>query len=201
MPISIEHVWSILHRRGLLALAVVSLALTTGCAQLPLGNPTASFENIEKANVSRTAPVAVGLFKIDTQANAEIDKGLSVRSNTISSPFEGSFSQYLRQTLITDLQAAGLYDAAAQTTLSGFLTGSTLDVPIETGNASLSARFILVRTGKTIYEKELKASVTWPSSFIGVEAIPAGINQYSSLYHQLVGKLLDDPDYRSANPK
>ena len=201
MPIILERIWSVLCRRGLPLLAVVSLALMTGCAQLPLGNPTASFENIEKANVSRTAPVAVGAFKIGPRVNAEIDKGLSVRSNTIFSPFEGSFAQYLRQTLITDLQAAGLYDAAAQTTLSGFLTESTLDAPIGTGHASLSARFILIRTGKTIYEKELKASVTWPSAFIGVEAIPAGMNQYTSLYHQLVGKLLDDPDYRSANSK
>jgi hypothetical protein len=34
-----------------------------------------------------------------------------------------------------------------------------------------------------------------------MEAIPTGINQYTSLYHKLVGTLLDDPDYRAANPK
>ena len=42
---------------------------------------------------------------------------------------------------------------------------------------------------------------TWPSSFVGVEAIPAGINQYTALYHSLVGKLLDDPDYRAVNSR
>lgn len=193
--------WTVPPRHGLLVLAMVPLLLQVGCAQIPLSNPTPSFENIEKANASRTAPVAVGLFKLDPSASAGMDKGLSVRSNTIMSPIEGSFAQYLRQTLITDLQASGLYDAAAQTTLSGFLRESTLDVPTDTGSASLSARFVLVRAGKTIYEKELKASATWPSSFIGIEAIPAGINQYTNLHHKLVGKLLDDPDYRSANPK
>lgn len=94
--------------------------------------------------------MAVGLFRIDPSANAEIDKGLSVRSNTILSPIEGSFAQYLRQTLITDLQASGLFDAASQTTLSGYLSESTLEVPTDTGSASLSARFVLIRTGNDL---------------------------------------------------
>lgn len=142
--------WTVFRRHGLLALVVMPLLLLVGCAQIPLGNPTPSFEIIEKANASRTAPVAVGLFRIDPSANAEIDKGLSVRSNTILSPIEGSFAQYLRQTLITDLQASGLFDAASQTTLSGYLSESTLEVPTDTGSASLSARFVLIRTGNDL---------------------------------------------------
>lgn len=189
------------HRHGLRALVVMPLVFLVGCAQIPLGNPAPSFEVIEKANAARTAPVNVGVFKLDPSANPEVDKGLSVRSNTISSPIEGSFAQYLRQTLIVDLQASGLYDAASPTTLSGYLKESSLDVPTDTGKANLSARFLMIRAGKVIYEKELKASVSWQSSFVGMVAIPAGINHYTSLYHKLIGQLLDDPDYRSANPK
>jgi hypothetical protein len=190
--------WTDLPVRGLFALALLPWLLLTGCAQIPLGEPAPSFENIEKAKASRTAPVAVGQFKIAPEADPDIDKGLSVRSNTLYSPIEGSFAQYLRQTLITDLRAAGLYDAASPAMLSGFLTGSTLDVPSSTGQARLSARFVLGRSGQTVYDKELQAEAIWPSAFIGVEAIPAGINQYTTLYHKLVGKLLDDPDYQSA---
>jgi len=188
-------------RRALLALLAVPLAWLAGCAQIPLGAPAPSFENIQKARTSGTAPVAIGQFRVAPGANPEIDAGLSVRSNSVVSPVEGSFAQYLRQTLTTDFQAAGLYDAASTTTLSGFLTDSTLDVPSDTGRASLGARFVVVREGKTVYEKELKTSATWPSMFIGMEAIPTGINQYTSLYHKLVGTLLDDPDYRAANSK
>lgn len=185
---------------NLLPLAALPLVWLSGCARIPLGEPAPNFENIQKARASRTAPVAVGQFKLAPGVDPDIDKGVSVRSNRVFSPIEESFAQYLRQTLIADLQAGGLYDADAQATLSGFLTGSALDVPSGTGSASLSARFMLVRTGKTLYDKELQASVAWPSTFIGVEAIPAGINQYSTLYHTLVGKLLDDPDYWRANP-
>lgn len=191
----------VLFRRGLLAIAIAPLVLMVGCAQIPLGNPTPSFENIEKANASRTAPVAVGTFKIDPKVNPDIDKALSVRTNAILSPIEGSFAQYLRQTLIVDLQASGLYHAASPISLSGYLTESSLDVPTDTGKASLGARFVLMRAGKVIYEKELKAHANWQSSFLGPVAIPAGINHYTSLYHKLIGQLLDDPQYRSANPK
>lgn len=189
-----------LRGQASLALMAVPLVWLAGCAQIPLGGPAPSFENIEKARASGTAPVAIGQFQLAPGVSPEIDKGLSVRSNAVVSPVDGSFAQYLRQTLTADLQAAGLVDAAAPATLSGFLTDSTLDVPVGTGQASLGARFVVVRQGKTVYEKELKASATWPSSFIGMEAIPTGINQYTSLYHKLVGTLLDDPDYRAANP-
>lgn len=187
-------------KQSIFSLMLLSLAWLTGCAQIPLGDPAPSFENIEKARASRTAPVAVGTFRITPGLNPEIDKGVSVRSHMLSSPVEGSFAQYLKQTLIANLKASGLYDASSKAVISGFLTDSMLDVPMDTGHASLGARFVLERTGKTVYDKELKASVSWPSSFIGAEAIPAGINQYGSLYQKLIGKLLDDPDFQIANP-
>lgn len=193
--------WLDLRSRGLFALVMLPWLVLTGCAQIPLGDPAPSFENIQKARSSRTAPVAVGQFKLDPGADPAIDKGVSVRTHAVFSPVDGSFAQYLRQTLITDLQASGLYDADAPAALSGFLTESMLDVPTDTGQASLGARFILVRMGKTVYDKALRADASWPSTFIGVEAIPAGINQYASLYHKLVGQLLDDPDYQAANPR
>lgn len=186
-----------LRERGRFALAILPWLLLTGCTQIPLGEPTPSFENIEKAKASRTALVAVGQFRLAPETDPDLDKGLNVRSHTLYSPIEGSFAQYLRQTLITDLQAAGLYDAASSATLGGFLTGSALDVPSVTGHARLSARFVVVRSGQQIYDKKLQVESTWPSTFIGAEAIPAGINQYTTLYHKLVGKLLDDPDYQS----
>lgn len=180
---------------------VLAALFLSGCAQIPLGQPTAKIEIIEKARGSRTAPVNVGVFKPDPKLGADNDRGINVRSNTVSSPVEGSFAQYLRETLLADLKASGLYDANSPAILSGFLTESILDTAIETGRANLGARFVLTNGGKTVYDKELKVSSSWPSSFVGAIAIPEGINQYSSLYHRLVGELLSDPDYQKANPK
>ncbi len=195
-----KHAAAGLVRRTLFGL-LLPLGYLAGCAEIPLGPPTPSFGNIEKARQSATGPVAVGGFQLAPGVATGIDRGLDVRTNALRSPIDGSFAQYLRQTLVIDLQAAGLYDASAPAVLSGFLTDSRLDVPSDVGQASLGARFVLTVRGKTVYDKELKADTRWPSSFIGMEAIPMGINQYTSLYHRLVGTLLDDPDYRAANSK
>ena len=185
----------------LLIVPVLAALFLGGCAQIPLTPPSAKAEIVEKARASRLAPINVGSFKPDPKLGAENDRGINVRSNTLSSPVEGSFAQYLRETLIVDLKASGLYDANSPATLSGFLTESLLDVGIETGQSNLGARFVLSNGGKILYDKELKATANWPSSFVGAIAIPQGINQYADLYHKLVGMLFDDPDYQKANSR
>lgn len=185
----------------LLIVPVLAALFLGGCAQIPLTPPSAKAEIVEKARASRLAPINVGSFKPDPKLGAENDRGINVRSNTLSSPVEGSFAQYLRETLIVDLKASGLYDANSPATLSGFLTESLLDVGIETGQSNLGARFVLSNGGKILYDKELKASASWSSSFVGAIAIPQGINQYADLYHKLVGMLFDDPDYQKANSR
>lgn len=185
----------------LLIVPVLAALFLGGCAQIPLTPPSAKAEIVEKARASRLAPINVGSFKPDPKLGAENDRGINVRSNTLSSPVEGSFAQYLRETLIVDLKASGLYDANSPATLSGFLTESLLDVGIETGQSNLGARFVLSNGGKILYDKELKASANWSSSFVGAIAIPQGINQYADLYHKLVGMLFDDPDYQKANSR
>lgn len=180
------------------ALAAIFLA---GCAQIPLSTPTPKAEIIEKVRASRLAPVNVGSFKPDPKLGADNDRGINVRSNTVTSPVDGSFAQYLRETLMVDLKASGLYDPNSPATLSGFLTESMLDVGIDTAQSSLGARFVLSNNDKILYDKELKASATWPSSFVGAIAIPQGINQYTDLYHKLINQLFDDPDYQKAHSK
>lgn len=181
------------------AIAFMGVLFSTGCAQIPLATPAPKAAIVEKARAARLIPVNVGSFKADPKLGADNDRGISVRSNTISSPIEVSFAQYLRETLMVDLKASGIYDANSPTILSGLLTESSLDVGIDTGQSNLGARFVLTNGGRILYDKELKASANWPSSFVGVIAIPQGINQYTDLYHQLVGQLFDDPDYQKAN--
>jgi hypothetical protein len=190
--------WRFLGPR-LRVLAFFPVMFLVGCAQIPMGQPGPSFAVVEKARASGAAPVAVGQFQLAKGADPEIDKGLNVRSNTLFSPVGHSFSRYLREIVIADLGAAGLYDAKSNILISGLLTDSTLEVPTTTGQASLGARFLVTRQGKTVYDKALVVSATWPSSFVGMQAIPEGINHYTALYHELVLKLLSDPDYRSVD--
>lgn len=185
-------------QRAAATFVCVAAVLLTGCAQVKLGAPTPSVDNIQKAKASAMDPVAIGDFKLAPGKSRSLDLGVSIRSNTFYSPFDSSFAKYLGETLNADLKAAGLVDPAAGTTISGELTDSMVDAPASQGKGALAARFIVQRDGRTSFDKELKAASTWESSFVGAIAVPEAINQYVALYRVLVGRLLDDPDFRKA---
>lgn len=173
----------------------VACALLTGCAQLQMGAPVASVDNIGKAK-SIGAPVALGDFK--PAAAVKDDAGISMRTNTVTSPVQGSFAQYLKENLAVELRAAGLLDPASKTVIGGELTDSKVDSATAQGTGSLGARFVVTRTGAKVFDKELRVDATWESSFVGAVAIPAAINNYGALYRKLIAKLLDDDEFKRA---
>lgn len=183
-------------KRALAMLLVAASAVLTGCAQIQLGAPAASVDNIQKAKSLGAAPVAVGEFKAG--AAVKDDAGISVRSNTLSSPVKGSFAQYLKENLSVELRAAGLLDPASATVVSGELVDSKLDAATSGGSGSLGARFVVTRAGAKVFDKEVRVQSAWESSFVGAVAIPAAINNYGALYRQLISKLLDDAEFRRA---
>lgn len=188
-----------LLRRGAAALLPV-LALS-GCINAAYPTPTASLVNIEQVRKQSFAPVSVGSFALGAGLPPELDKGVSVRgSNTMSSPYEGSFAAYLRETLVAELKGAGKYDAAAPVAVSGWLTASELSAggPGTNGTGRLAARFVVKQAERTLYDNELSVSDNWPSAFMAVEAVPAAFNGYGALYGKLVGKLFADESFRQA---
>ncbi|HKX40486.1 MAG TPA: hypothetical protein VJO99_04970 [Burkholderiaceae bacterium] len=177
---------------------LAAAALMTGCAHHPMGTPVASADNVQKARTANISPVQMGNFTRGPAMDAATDTKIGIRATTIFSPYQDSFALYLRETLATDLRAAGLLDPASPVKIDGFLTENKVDPAMSQGTGSLAARFVVTRAGKSVYDKELRADSTWESSFVGAVAIPAAINQYTALYRKLVGKLLDDPAFRAA---
>lgn len=118
-----------------------------------------------------------------------------------SAPTGGSFSQYLRETLIVELKSAGLLNPASPAVITGFLTESEVDSGMSEGSGKVSARFVVTRSGSAVYDRELSVSSKWPSSFVGAVAIPAAINEYTALYRKLVGALLDDQKFQDVTRK
>ncbi len=177
-------------------LCLLGSALLVGCAQIQLGAPVASAENVQKAKASGLPPSNVGQFELAPGKDAGMDKAIDIRSNTLTAPTSGSFAAYLKETLATELKAAGLYDAASKIVISGKLLDSQLDSATSGGTGRLAARFLVTGSGKVLFDKEFVAQDKWESSFVGAIAIPAAINNYSALYRKLVGQLLDDAEFR-----
>ncbi|MEJ6020843.1 hypothetical protein [Ramlibacter sp. PS4R-6] len=178
--------------------ALLALAALGGCAQYRLGPPVASIDNIRAARSLPLAPVALGEFRLAPGRPAGIDRSIGMRTNTISSPYGESFAQYLKESLAADLGAAGLLDPASSIVVSAELNDTAMDIPPGAGSARLAARVKVTRSGRIAFDKELIVESTWPSSFVGVNAIVTAVNEYGLLYRKLVRQLLADPEFVAA---
>jgi hypothetical protein len=184
--------------RAWLAAVLAGASLLAGCAIVPMGPPAPSMENILKARGAGLPPLALGTFALAPGKDPSLDHKISIRANTIHSPFQSSFAAYLKETLAADLRAAGLLDPQAPLVIAGQLTDSRIEVPIGSASAAVAARFTVSRAGVEVYAKELRADASWAAEFNGFEAVPMAVNRYEQLYRQLAGKLLDDADFRAA---
>ncbi|RYE38234.1 MAG: hypothetical protein EOP24_47465 [Hyphomicrobiales bacterium] len=187
-----------LIRRFAICAALGTVLVLSGCAQVKLGTPVASADNIQAAKASGLPSTSVGAFTLAAGVPKSVDQAVSIRSNSFFSPFDSSFAKYLQETLTAELRAAGLFEASATTIISGELTKSAVEAGASQGTASLGARFKLTRSGSALYEKELVVNDSWDSSFVGAVAIPSAANHYTALYARLVKQLLEDVDFRKA---
>jgi hypothetical protein len=187
-------------QRILTLAAGAALALQlTGCASINMSQPKPTLATTAGLRGATLAPATVGKFQLDPARPASEDKGISLRGgNSVASPIEGSFAQYLRESVRVELEAAGLYDKASQNVITGTLTRTEADAAIGTGTAKLGARFVVTRGGQVKYDNQLAVDDSWESSFVGATAIPLAASHYEGLYRQLAARLLNDPAFRSA---
>ena len=182
--------------RRLAAVALLAVG-TAGCAA-KLGAPQANIAAIETLRQQSLPAMNVGAFARGPGLSASDDGSVVIRAINVFSPPGGTFSGYLKATLEADLRSVGRLDPNAPYTLEGRLDARDVDSTVGTGSAALSAHFSLLKDGKPIFEKDLSVRRAWDSSFLGVEAIPDAINNFTSLYGELSVKLLTDPDFKAA---
>lgn len=185
----------------LACVAAVSLALF-GCATVKMPAPTsASADNVGTLHNVALVPAKTGAFTLAPGKAAAMDTTLDGLRGSSVEPANGSFARTLREQLVVDLKAAGLYDEASNVVIAGQLTDSMVDAAMGTGTGRLGAHFTVMRDGKSVYDKTLVVDAKWESSFVGAIALPAAINQYTALYRTLAGKLFSDPDFQKALAK
>jgi outer membrane lipoprotein SlyB len=154
------------------ALVLAAAALVAGCAQTPLDSTTTTVDNFSKIKAAGIRPVAVGDFQ-------------SVNDKR---PTEARF---LKDTLTTELQGAGMFDANAGASIQGTL----VDADMGKTSGSVAARFIVtVAGGRVVYDRELRTSSTWGAN--------ANVTrEQGNVYSKLVGLLFTDPGFRNAVPR
>ena len=183
-----------LVRLGALATAV-SLV---GCVTVKSAAPNASPDSVQAIRASGAAPMKAGTFGLAAGKDADMDTTLGGLRGSSMEPASGHFLQDLREDLVADLKAAGLYSDGSDIAIDAQLTDSQVDAAIGTGTGRLAARFQVRRGGKLTFDKEISVDAKWESSFVGGIAIPAAVQQYGALYQALVRQLFADADFRAA---
>lgn len=169
-----------------------------GCATVKLPPPTAKAETVQALRFASLSPASVGEFKLADGKDPKMDTVLGGLRGSSLTAASGSFSQQLKDEIVAALKAAALYDENSLIRIEGFLTDSKVDAAIKIGSGRLAARFIVNRSGRTVYDRELAVEENWPSSFAGPVALPKAINEYGALYMKLTEKLFTDEKFQLA---
>ena len=183
---------------GGLIVVVAAATMASGCSTT-LGQHQPSLDSVQTLRDSGVVALNVGDFAVAAGVDPSIDRGVSMRGAPIKPQNGKSFVQYLRDSLIADLTSAGKYDPNSVVTVRAELTDNQLHaLGASTADAWLAARFWITKDARTVYDKKLEETHSWPSSFIGAIAFPEAVNQYTELYSALLMKLYTDPEFRSA---
>lgn len=181
-----------------LTLGAAGLALMTACSAV--APPYAPIPmNLVRLREAGLEPMRIGEFKAADPTKADALNHLSIRGGSYTSPYQGSYVEYLKQALTLELKAANLLDPASTVVLAGFLVANDLDASgFSTASARMEARFQVTRAGQVTFDKVLSAKFDWDSNFIGGIAIPRARQNYPVVVQQLLANLFADPDFNGA---
>jgi len=173
------------------------LLVLVGCVHTPAPTYAPGNDNLMALRAQPGAKLAVDGFEAAPKVP---NTRLGLRGNSMSGGSDGTYTTYLQQALEAELRNANRLDPASGTRISGVLLANGLDAAgARTGKASVRARFVVTRDGVVAYDKPLQADHQWESSFIGMIAVPAAMENYVATIQKLIGVLLADPDFVEAS--
>ena len=184
-----------LTKRAMQWTLLLSILLSVGCAHMqlpayPPGNDSST------RLLQGSGKIAVEPF---SAAPGIRDQGLSVRGSPVDGAADGRFSTYVHDALVSELDTAHRFDPASPVRISGELTRNTLDGSgVSKGTARVGVRFTVTRNGQPVYTRDIDVSHEWESSFIGMIAIPAAVQNYVTTVQKLLGKLISDEEFTRA---
>ena len=183
-------------RTLLLAAVLVAASLSTGCA-LTAPNYSPSLENVQKIKDQNIQPTQVVPF------TSEPGKGnanpISLRGSKMSSPYGGSYANYLTEALKHELTLANKISPNSQVQVSGALRKNDISATgASKASGDLEARFVVKRNGAVAYDQVKTIHDEWDSSFVGAVAIPRAVDRYPVMVQKLLAALFADPEFLGA---
>ena len=141
--------------------------------------------NLKSVNVKKNNFVGIG-----TENSVSLGRG----SNVMTSPYGGSFQEYLEISLKEELLQASLYSENSNIIITPKLLKNTLDTGMSVGMAELSANFIIEIENKEVFSKTYTIQQEWESSFVAATAVPRTLDNYPIAIQKLIDTFLLDMD-------
>jgi hypothetical protein len=185
-----------MSRTVLLPIALLAVAVTSGCSMVaPRYSP--SLENVQKLKDASVQTTNVGAF--ESTPTKENPKAISIRGSSLSSPYEGSYGNYLADALKQELSLAGKLAADAGIQVTGALQKNDINAGgFSTASGDIAARFVVTRGGAVRYDQIKSIHDEWESSFAGAVAIPRAQQRYPVMVQKLLAALYADPAFLQA---
>lgn len=175
---------------------LLAMAALTGCSTMAPQYP-ASLDNV--ALLKKEAGTGAKVAAFQSSQAKENANPISLRGNSMNSPYQGSYANYLSEAIKQELTLAGKYSPDASIEISGTLLKNDLDASgFSTGHGVIEARFIVKQRDSIRYDKVKSVDHSWDSHFVGGIAIPAATAAYPNMVSKLLAAVYADPDFISA---
>lgn len=184
--------------RTLSLLAFVGVS-ATGCS-LMAPQYVPSLENVQTLRDAGDFSTRVAEFS-SVPAN-DNENPLSMRGNSVSSPYNGTYAGYLAEALRQELNVAKKWSTKADTVIGGTVVKNTVDVAgLATGTVDIAVRFTVTQANTVSYDRVKHVHRPFESGFAAATAIPRAIQEYQYAVQQLLGSLYTDREFIDAIQK
>lgn len=180
-----------------LLLLVVALLSLTACGTVaPKYQP--AMDNVQALKTGSRSPVKLGVFAPGGTDKQKVD-ALTIRGGSFSSPYNGSYAEYLREALRQELYMAGLLDENGPIEVSGVLLQNEIDASgFNTAHAAMEAQLVVRKNGTVRYDKTKSVRHEWESAFAGAVAIPKAHQNYGIVVQKLLNSFYSDAEFKQA---
>jgi len=169
----------------------IALLLVTGCS-VKGQKYTPDFNAINNLKNENLKSISVKSSNSESKNLMEI----SLRAAKMTSPYGGSFSKYLEESLKEHLKHASLYNESSNIKVAVLMLKNNVDIMgFSIGEADISAKFTVYKNNKIIHNKVYSIHHTWDSSFIGQVAIENALNNYPIAIQKLINKFTLNQDF------
>jgi hypothetical protein len=177
--------------------AILGASLLVGCAS-PAPNYAPSIANVEAMKKALgTATAKNGTITVAPGLPGS--ESISLRANSMVSPVGKHFGDYISAALRQELELAKLFNAQANTEISGVLLKNNINAGgFSVNDGQIEVRFLVKRDGVVRFDKIKRVEHQWESSFVGAIAIPAAANNYPVMVQKLMSSLVSDADFVTA---